>query len=369
MKKLVLVIALIVCSFPLLFACGNPNKATFEVEHRYQAMINKYKNEEAYFFGEEPYKEGKTIVIKYNDASISHRILNGSGSDDLSLMLSALGDVQANLLKYIFRYYENWNASFFENISMYDYEQKEINELYAKVENLDNALEVFKEKKKTFENEMIAVLLDGSKETVVSQFTYEYNKVIEKAIDFVEYFRDLHVKYIFSTTTNISNINAGQRQLDDAYLSLAKYVYYTNVNIYNYSTGENGVCDMTELMRNRGSQHIYINDIDGSLSMLGTNISLELSQTVFNEDLTNKLVNIEYTGALFNQALDSYLSLYENLDQYLLLRVELGLIDGVSLEDFVKNLDVDEKIAYDNAYNLENFLYPELIGIIAELES
>ena len=41
-------------------------------------MINKYKNENAYFFGEELQGLGKTIVIKYNDAELSNSITNGT---------------------------------------------------------------------------------------------------------------------------------------------------------------------------------------------------------------------------------------------------------------------------------------------------
>lgn len=370
MKKIFIVIALIIISVPLFFACGgNPNKTILEVESRYQEMINKYKNENAYFFGEELQGLGKTIVIKYNDAELSNSITNGTGYNDLSLRLTALDDVQANLLKYVFRYYENWNESFFDNLAMYDYEQKELNELFAKMEELDNSLAAFKDKKTSFENEMVALILEGSKETVVSQFTYEYNKLIEKSIEFIEYFIDMHLKYMFNTTTDISNINSGQRQLDEAYFSLAKFVYYANVNVYNYSTGENGICDMLELMKNRGSEHVYIDSLSAPIVNLGVNISLELSQTVFDDDLTNKLTNIKYTGDLFNQALASYLSLYNDLDQYSLLRVKLGLINGVSLESFVKNLNVDEKIAYDNAYNLQNFLYPEMMEMMADLKN
>jgi len=367
MKRFYIVIALILSSISLFFACGNPNKTILEVETRYQEMINKYKNEDAYFFGEELDNFGKTIVIKYNDAELSNSILNGTGDSDLSLRLTALNNVQANLLKYIFRYYENWSESFFDNLSMYDYEQKELNELFAKMEKLDNSLNYFKTKKTTFENEMMAVALERSKETVVSQFTYEYNKLIESSIEFVEFFRNMHLKHIFSTTTDISNINSGQRQLDEAYFSLAKFVYYSNVYAYNYSTGENGICDMLELMQNVGSEYVYIDSLLLPLTNLGANISIELSQTVFDDALTNKLINIKYTGDLFNQALDSYLSLYGDLDHYLLLRIKLGLINGVTLESYIKNLDVDEKIAYDNAYNLQTFLYPEMLEMMAEL--
>ena len=368
MKKFLVVIALILIAVPLCFSCGNPNKNILEVETRYQQLINKYKTEEAYFFGEKADGFGKTIVLKYNDPALENSILNGTGSDDISLRLTALNLVQGNILKYIFRYYENWNESFYDNLSMFDFEQKELNELYAKMEKLDLDLEYFKSKKNEFENEMMSVSIPSLKATVISQFTFEYNKIIESSIDFVEYFKDMHLKYIFSGKTDISNINSASRQLDDAYFSLAKFIYYSNVFVYNYSTGENGICDMLELMENRGSEFIYLNYLQSPLGFIGENISVELSQTVFNDALNNKLTNIKYTGDLFNQSLESYLSLYSNLDQYSLLRVRLNLVDGVTLDSFVNNFAVDEKIAYDNLYNLQTFLFPKHIEMIEELK-
>lgn len=368
MKKLIALILIVCSSLSLFIACGNPNKTIEQVQNRYQEMVNTYKTEKVEFFGDTSAKQSKTIVVKFNEPEVRGKIAS-SNNDEVTLRFRALNDIQANLLKFIFRYYENWNESFYENLKSYDYEQKELNALFEKIENLDNALKNFQSIKDTFEADIIMLNVEGSEVAIINQFAYEYNKVIEKSIEFVDYFRSFHLKTIFGGDTKITNVNSGQRLLDEAYLNLAKYVYYSNVDVYNYSIGKNGICDQLDLMKNSASKFVFIDALQIRLSDLGSNITNELCQTIFDDTLTNKLDNIDYNSSLFKQSLNIYLSLQDNLDYYTLLRVELGLIEGISINDYVENFNIDESIAYQNRMYMVDFLYPEYINLINELLS
>mgnify|MGYP004669684239 CR=1 FL=1 len=366
MKKVVSLILIICSAFCLFVACGNPNKTIEQVQNRYQEMVNTYKKENVEYFGDTSANLSKTIVIKFNEAEVRAKI-SSENSDDVSLRFRALNDIQANLLKYIFRYYENWNESFYNNLKNYDYEQKELNTLFEKIENLDKALATFKEIKNTFEADVVMLNVEGSEIAIVNQFVYQYNKVIEKSIDFVDYFRAFHLKTIFDGEAKITNVNSAQRLLDEAYLNLAKYIYYSNIDVYNYSIGNKGICDQLDLMKNKSNKFVFINSLSLGLSNLGANITNELCQTIFDDELTNKLSNIDSNSSLFKQSLNIYLSLKDELYYYTLLRVELGLIEGISINDYVANFGISESVAYQNRMYMVDFLYPEYLSLINEL--
>lgn len=327
----------------MLTACENPNKTPANIKEKYEGIIRKYNNELVKLFGDSENGEGNTIVVKFNDPAIENKIYNNLGIDEISLRYRALDDIQSRILKYIFRYYEVWHQSFYDYAS--EYNQKDINKLYYKVADFEKSLARFNSAKLIFESEIDAIGNTSIVATTINKFTFEYNKLIEVSFDLIDYFKTLHVKYVAGEDTH--SLNSAQRMLDEGYYNIAKYVYYENVLPLNYSTGSYGICDQVEIMKNKTSNYVLINDLSAPVRLLGDNITAELCETEFDDELTSKLANIVYTCTTFNQAFAVYLSKYHTFDNYTLLRVKLDLFNGMTLSEYVDSFSPMEKITYN----------------------
>jgi len=327
----------------MLTACENPNKTPMNIKEKYNGIIRKYNTENTNLFGDSENIEGNTVVVKYNNPVIESKIYDSLDVDDVSLRYRALSEIQANMLKYIFRYYEVWHQPFYEYAG--EYNQKEINKFYDKVLGFEKSLARFNNAKLVFESEIDAIGNTSIVATTINKFTFEYNKLIETSFSLIDYFKSLHVKYIAGEDNH--SLNSVQRMLDEAYYNIAKYIYYENILPLNYSTGSYGICDQVELMKNKANSFVMINTLNAPLTLLGDNITAELCETEFNDVLTNKFANIVYTCASFNQEFTVYLENYNTFDNYTLLRVKLNLFAGMNLNDYVNGFSPMNKIIYN----------------------
>lgn len=343
-KKYTLVpmLILVFCFSLLLVACENPNKTPQDVKIRYEKLINTYSQNDTFLFGTKDSERGSTIVVQYNNPELASKIKSDFAYDNLHLRYRSLETIQANILKYTFRYFEVWKDSFY---NLENYNQKEINKLYKSIDVLDNHLNTFNQKKLEFERDFERLGDNVAMIQAVNKFTFEYNKLIEASFDFIDGFKSFHIKHIAPTDNH--SLNSAQRILDEGYLMVAKYVYYENILPLNFYTGTFGICDQINIMHNNMSTYVITNALQLPVRVLGDYITAKLCETEIDDELTNKLTNILYTANSFKQAFEVYMSNYNLLDNATLLRVKLELVDGMTLNDYVNNLSTKKRICYN----------------------
>jgi len=132
------------------------------------------------------------------------------------------------MLAVIFHYYSNWEANFFTNINNTAITNNETNELYNRLRNLQHTTDSFLEELQNLETQ-IATLGIGNNlmGPILNGFNSEFNRLVYASLHFVNYFRYLHVKYIFNSDD--ITVSTATRLVDEASLLLVQAIFYDNI--------------------------------------------------------------------------------------------------------------------------------------------
>lgn len=243
-----------------LVGCGKTDRTVAEIKTLYTDTVNSYEavipakpyepNNNTnysnwYFEGNLSTETGivsnpKMYVIFDNQNGLNSAVKNDFGflsSDsqanmnaNLKLRYNQLTTVYARTLTMAFNYYSNWSESFYSNIDSKKPNKDDLTNLYEKLKAFQRELASFNTAKKNTEREITLFELDGALiASSIDKLNYNYNKLIQKTIDFVSYFKDLHVKYFYSDVTTIDGAYA-KRVYDEGLLELANYIYYDYLN-------------------------------------------------------------------------------------------------------------------------------------------
>ncbi len=369
MKRIFSVLLLFMFSLTFLLGCGKGESLDFDLSEQYSLMIAKYeKNNSNYMFGNQPHNY-KTLSISYSNAEISDLVNGSVSSNEKIIRFSALRVIEQNLLNYIFKYYETWNESFYENAygSITKAEKESLHSSFLK---LKNQIDTFKNKVSAFESEFDGVFQVSDPLAIsLTLFTYQYNMVIEKSLDFMGQFIDLHTKYVFAEDT--TSINAAQRLLDEYYYFVAKLTYYENVMPFNYGSGNNGTCDLSHVMKTyiNSSSNIYllIDLTDDTISNLGTQINDTLTNPEFADDARLKMKSFHFYRNQYVQNAKIYFEVYADLDFSNLAKYRFGVVANTTLEEYLSRYSIEQKASYTFAYNMLNYILPEFVDVYLEL--
>lgn len=248
MKKLYSLLALPLIGMMFLFGCGKVERTVEEITTLYSQTVSAYVSPEAsgenwyfktlgnYQVLNVTYADNDEInletaianITKYQyctDNGITVTDSNATVSTQLKTRYEKLESVYARTLTMAFNYYANWSSLFYTHIESKNPDPKELTELYDRLKTLQRELEKFDASKKDLERE---IRLFGLESEIIGAsldaFNYSYNCLIDKTLNFVNYFRNLHVKYFFA---NVSvDGSYAQRVYDDGVLQLANFIYY-----------------------------------------------------------------------------------------------------------------------------------------------
>ncbi len=290
MKKFYSLLILPLIAVFCLFGCGT-DRTTTEIKAVYSQMVDTYViNSESNWYFEKPANSTeytKMYVTYDNEYGFNDAVLGkfeSSVSDDLGLRYKQLTSVYARTLLMAYNYYTNWNELFFANIDSKNPDADDLTELYDKLVDFRRQLEKFNTSKLNIEREV--KLLGINSELVAAKidaFNNEYNNLISKVLSFVNYFKDLHVKYFYSDTDVVDGSYA-KRAYDEAILSLANFIYKD----YLQALSKNGTVQLISIDNAISSKYNIFNDY----SLLTTKISkIQSTKKVGLSTLTDSLIN------------------------------------------------------------------------------
>lgn len=290
MKKFYSLLILPLIAVFCLFGCGT-DRTTTEIKAVYSQMVDTYViNSENNWYFEKPVNSTeytKMYVTYDNEYGFNDAVLGkfeSSVSDDLELRYTQLTSVYARTLLMAYNYYTNWNELFFANIDSKNPDADDLTELYDKLVDFRRQLEKFNISKLNIEREV--KLLGINSELVAAKidaFNNAYNNLISKVLNFVNYFKDLHVKYFYSDTDVVDGSYAN-RAYDEAILSLANFIYKD----YLQALSKNGTVQLISIDNAISSSYNIFNDY----SLLTTKISkIQSTKKVGLSTLTDSLIN------------------------------------------------------------------------------
>lgn len=336
MKKFYSLLILPLIAVFCLFGCGT-DRTTTEIKAVYSQMVDTYViNSESNWYFEKPVNSTeytKMYVTYDNEYGFNDAVLGkfeSLVSDDLELRYTQLTSVYARTLLMAYNYYTNWNELFFANIDSKNPDADDLTELYDRLVDFRRQLEKFNTSKLNIEREV--KLLGINSELVAAKidaFNNAYNNLISKVLNFVNYFKDLHVKYFYSDTDVVDGSYAN-RAYDEAILSLANFIYKD----YLQALSKNGTVQLISIDNAISSSYNIFNDT----SFLTTKISQvqtdgkvglsKLSSTVI--DALNDPNNANNQGAV--SAVNQFVVSLNTFNQYFNLYNKV--YDKVSMESF-----------------------------------
>lgn len=305
----------------------------------------------------------KVMYIVYDNSNrLQDEVLgNSTVSGSSSYKYRALNEVYQRMLVLIFNYYANHNGRFFEYIDQLELVNTEVNELFARLRTLQTETNKFVQHKENFEKSIFGLsspIALGNLDTLY----FNYNKLIEASLNFVNYFKDLHKTYFFPT--DVITESGVHRLVDEALLMLAEAIYYDNIKAFE---GQNTV-NITGLYGNFStSKYNWILSADwqkvapfenfrdlGKIIAPNKNYAIEVEEDTFvalTQALDSeeyKLIAEELVGELylyvknFSQNLTNYKEIFNSTrkDYY---RYARRMDDNIPPSFKVENLSVMEK--------------------------
>ncbi len=363
MKKIITSILAPLLSATMFFGCfgGGDKLTSANVKNLYNNYTSSYittKNEQPFnpmfknklnitenkdFVVEGDYLKPtyeKIMYISFSDNyGLSAAVKNNDPSNkEEDLLYYQLTQIYQRLLSTIYNYYANHNESFYAFIEDEGVESKEINLLYKKLDNLNKVTDDLNKEIVSFENSLETIHKDIKRPIVLGRIPalyYKYNKVVDASLDFVNYFKDLHKKYIYkinhfdiSVLENIekefasSNVN---RYVDEALLLLAESVYYENVKAFEKNVVVENLHLLNTTYKNNHTNWVATEFFE-NLTLLnedGFICANNLVKLSAGDEAAYGAVKDLYTHvASFYQNLQNYKKVYNssNLDNYNQLR-------------------------------------------------
>lgn len=337
---------LLILIIPLgLVSCDEEDVKPSDIKSNYSQMVSNYSE----FFGT-TVNDNKMVKISYpTDISTYVNQSLSACDSNVEYRYVALNLGLQNILNYVFNYYQNWSESFYSNITDVDYDQDKINKLSNLQTELNNQFKIFKESKIEFENEISVFEVATPHETTVKLFTYQYNILIEKSIDFVDYFIYLHTLYV--AKENLVNYNSAQRMVDQTYFNLAKLTYMENIKPFNYVYGANGLCDLSDIIKeykNGENEYVLLDEIEDDVVIISSSLDVDLkSEVVAVRESAERIVStLIYYLNTYNQNFEVFENIYDDLDFYNLVQYRFDIITGSTLDDFISRYNASQSSSY-----------------------
>lgn len=166
------------------------------------------------------------------------------GDNDRNARYYAVSAILPQTLNSVMQYYDTYNQAFYSTVEQINMQKGDGDTLYRKMVDFSSSLKDFVAAKTTFEELCSATGIDTIAKSTIVTYTKNYVDLISSAIDFVECFKDMQLKYLYANPYTTEG-DTTERVSAEATLNLAKIVYMENFKSYiSYST-----CDLSEVSR------------------------------------------------------------------------------------------------------------------------
>ena len=353
MKKFFSLLILPIVALLCLCACDS-DKSYEDVKKLYEQTTSVcVVEEDNKFFADA--SRPNSITIKYT-SDVESAINNVSPVTSLQKKYVVIG-YQQKLLDYIYNYYEQYNENFYKEISSAKPDKKEMNALYSSLSSLNATLTSFKKEYLTFcdatQNGVTSVM-----EFNLTNYSYEFNKVINSSLNFMYNFISMNEKYCIKDYNLINATNIEYR-IAKSYVDIANIVYLTNFKAFDYSVGSKGISDMTAIISSTNKYSIA-KDLE-SVKTLSTTILAGMDEESSAYNITMSTINdYLYANEIFNQRLNTYLQIYNSEDIYNLTQYKFDLVQGVDYESYLSTLTKSKQSTI-------NFMDDFILDIYAKL--
>lgn len=367
-----------------LAGCGKTTRNALELKTLHADTVSAYDNgtDNTYFkkTGSAEIEEKDYFVVKYNDG-IETYISSGEDDTDLYERYNQLKSVYARTMSLAYAYYADFRNVFYENIESKKPNAKELTELYDRLRTFQRELASFNTNKLDLERE---TELFGVKSPIigasVDKFNYAYTNLIKVTLNFVNYFKDLHVKYFYSEDQTIDKSYA-LRVYDEGLLSMANFIYKGYLN----SLVKNGTAKILDLLDAEQSVGTLFNpeknnQLNGII-VTGNNSCVTLKENFLNsldngdETNINVVSNYESQLNMFNRYFKLYNKVYDKVDmeKYNTFRFNTDSTYNSSIADneekYLNSLSVVDSANARVMINFEKETVPTLLNALKTINS
>lgn len=371
-----------------LAGCGKTSRNALELKTLHAETVSAYDNgtTNTYFkkTGSAETEEKDYFVVQYNEGITKYQ--NSTNEEDKSTDLykryNQLKSVYGRTMSLAYAYYADFRNVFYENIESKKPDAKELTELYDRLKTFQRELASFNANKLDLERE---TELFGAGSSIigasVDKFNYSYTNLIKVTLNFVNYFKDLHVKYFYSEDQTIDKSYA-LRVYDEGLLSMANYIYKGYLN----SLVKNGTAKVLDLLDAKQSVGTLFNPEKNKqlnyIIVTGNNSCVTLKDNFLNSldngDETNINAVKEYESQLnmFNRYFKLYNKVYDKVDmeKYNTFRFNTDSTYNSSVADdneekYLNSLSVVDSANARVMINFEKETVPTLLNALNTINS
>lgn len=312
-KKVLCWMLLPLCAVGVLAGCGK-NKSAEMVSNLYSDIKAEYKDKNHIFRENSDKSVSNQLYITYDGemAKIHTVELNSDNfkaDENLYNRYYVLLYYQQAVLTRISAYYDTWAGSFYEGLKLKDVDKDEMKTLYSTLEQFRQDLRDFEVARKKVESDINIMTFTGAIRSNLTEYSYQFNMLIEKYSGFVNQIRDLQVKYLFNNNEISENNNRDSlnRLADEFYLNMAQAIYYKTLKAFN-RTNE---CDLADFPIQSYKERNYYDILNklGKYNFSG----FESESITGKDDLIDEFL---YVHNSFNQKFEIYKQIYDTIDYY-----------------------------------------------------
>ena len=371
-----------------LAGCGKTTRNALELKTLHADTVSAYDNgtTNTYFkkIALTETEEKDYFVVQYNEGITNYQ--NSTNEEDKSTDLykryNQLKSVYGRTMSLAYAYYADFRNVFYENIESKKPDAKELTELYDRLKTFQRELASFNANKLDLERE---TELFGAGSSIigasVDKFNYSYTNLIKVTLNFVNYFKDLHVKYFYSEDQTIDKSYA-LRVYDEGLLSMANYIYKGYLN----SLVKNGTAKVLDLLDAKQSVGTLFNPEKNKqlnyIIVTGNNSCVTLKDNFLNSldngDETNINAVKDYESQLnmFNRYFKLYNKVYDKVDmeKYNTFRFNTDSTYNSSVADdneekYLNSLSVVDSANARVMINFEKETVPTLLNALNTINS
>jgi hypothetical protein len=330
------------------------------VKDAYSNMVSTFTvsaPEQSKFFSD---KNNPNAIVIYYNPLVKQTINNENPSDPFQKRYRALY-YQQRILDNIFTYYNNHQENFYRIAESKEIEKNELNNLYNSVVGIKDTLSEFEGHYDSF----IDATSDGVSDIMefnITSYSFQLNKVIDASFDFIYKFHDIYVNYCIDDYSSYNATNLGI-YVDKAYLDMSYMVYLENIKSFNYSVGNNGVCDLADVVGNE-TEYGLIDLLNEKKSLSETIVGNVGASTEAGEAAKNSVDIFVYCKDVFEQRLTTYLHTYNKVNMYNLNQYKFGLNGNVNYNSYLTSLSASDRATVKL---LENFVQDTFLNYMNKL--
>lgn len=376
-KRVLCWLLLPLCAMGVLAGCGK-NKTTEKLQQLYAGISEEFSKNGHYFQLDGTDKKPTCKIAISYEGEMAHldntEYVKGFASDEQEYEVTdifknggeslysryyALLNIQQPILLRLSEYYDTWQERFYDGMELVQVEKGDINRLYSLLERLKEDMRTFESARLSVQSDVDVLTFTGALRSTLTNYSYEFNRLIESYADFINEFQNVQVKYLFDNNAipEKNNETILNRLMDEFYVNMSQAIYYKLLKAFD-RTSE---CDLQALL--------------GVIAGEGYNTYLQIVNrcgTTFNFDKFNSHVSDEskiedfmFARNSFVQKFEIYKQVYEKVDYYSYNEACFNGADA--LKAYLETLDSVERADIKLIQSFEDTVVEEYITTFSAL--